>query len=434
MFMFLSNPLLAQIESPNPSPWMILPFGLLLLCIALAPFVHKHFWEHHFHHVSMGLGAVALVYYVFFLHAPERMLHTAIDYLGFMSLVGSLFVIAGGIHITVKGEATPEVNCLYLLIGAILANIIGTTGASMLLIRPWIRMNKYRITKYHITFFIFIVSNVGGCLTPVGDPPLFLGYLKHVPFFWTMEKLWLPWIIAVGALIGLFYLLDKGNFMRAPKRVRELETAHETWRFDGLMNLGFLAVVLGAVFLPEFWREATMIAAAAASYYLTPKPVHESNDFSFGPIREVGWLFLGIFATMVPALDYLEHNAAALGVNTDLSFYLCSGSLSAFLDNAPTYLTFLSAAFGLNQLNVDNPSHVAQFLVSNATTVMAISLGSVFFGAMSYIGNGPNLMVKSIADQAKVHTPSFFGYIFKHSIPFLLPVLVTIGFLFFHKA
>jgi Na+/H+ antiporter NhaD/arsenite permease-like protein len=358
------------------------------------------------------------------------MLLSATEYVGFMSLIGSLFVIAGGIHITVKGEATPGINCLYLLLGAVLANVIGTTGASMLLIRPWIRMNKYRITSFHVVFFIFIVSNVGGCLTPIGDPPLFLGYLKNIPFLWTLQNLWQPWATAVTLLIGIFYVLDRHNFLRAPRDVREMETAHETWRFDGLHNLFFLAAVLGAVFLPEFWREALMIVAALASYFSTPRQVHESNHFTFGPIKEVGWLFLGIFATMVPALDYLQNNAQTLGVQSNLGFYFSSGALSAFLDNAPTYLTFLSTAFGLHGLDIDSQADVHTFVQNHAGTVMSISLGSVFFGAMSYIGNGPNLMVKSIADRAKVHTPSFFGYLFQYSILYLLPVLVLVGWIF----
>ncbi|MEO7933823.1 MAG: sodium:proton antiporter [Chthoniobacterales bacterium] len=417
----------------QPHPAMILPFALLLFCIAAMPFVHRHWWESHYPKIAVGLGLITAGYYVFALHHPERMAHVALEYVSFIALIGSLFVVSGGIHIQVKGEATPRVNVLFLAIGGVLASIIGTTGASMLLIRPWIRMNRYRITAFHIVFFIFIVSNVGGGLTPIGDPPLFLGFLKGVPFGWVIEHCWPAWLITMGLLLAVFHVLDRRNFRRAPQTVRDQETAHESWKFDGLHNLLFLGVILGGVFCPTPWREILMIAAALGSYFSTRRHVHRINDFSFLPIQEVAWLFAGIFATMVPALDLLETHAASLGVSQPMQFYWFSGILSGLLDNAPTYLTFLAAAFGLQGLSLDNPAHMETFLATRTHDLIAISLGSVFFGAITYIGNGPNFMVKSIADRAQVETPGFVGYFLKFALPILLPIYFLIGLLFFSR-
>ncbi|HEY5792863.1 MAG TPA: sodium:proton antiporter [Chthoniobacterales bacterium] len=423
------TPLLAY--ASDPSPWMILPFGILLLSIALMPFIHAHWWERHYPKVAVALGAITTGYYLFGLKNAERMLHVAHEYVSFIALIGSLFVVAGGIHITVKGEARPWINALFLFIGAVLANFIGTTGASMLLIRPWIRMNKYRITTFHIVFFIFIVSNVGGCLTPIGDPPLFLGYLKGVPFLWVLEHCWIAWLICTALLIGMFFIFDTLNFRRPPKELTEKFTASETWRFQGLNNAFLLAVIIGAVFLPSPWREILMLGAAAASYFGTSREIHQANRFNFAPIQEVAWLFAGIFATMVPALDYLERHASSLGLHSPMQFYWFTGTLSAFLDNAPTYLTFLAAALGDQGLSISKPADIHTFIETDNHFLVAISLGAVFFGAVSYIGNGPNFMVRNIASQLGVKMPSFFGYIFKYSAPILIPIFALIALLFF---
>ncbi|MBU3664817.1 MAG: sodium:proton antiporter [Chthoniobacterales bacterium] len=411
---------------------MILPFILMLLSIALMPFIHAHWWEHNYPKIAVALGSFTASYYLFVLGQGPRLAEVAHEYISFIALIGSLFVVAGGIHIAVRGEATPARNVIYLAIGAVLSNFIGTTGASMLMIRPWIRMNKYRITAFHVVFFIFIVSNAGGCLTPIGDPPLFLGYLKGVPFFWTAEHLFLPWLVTVGCLLAVFYVLDRRNFARAPEAVRELETAQEEFRIDGKRNFFFIAVILCAVFAPSPWREIVMVIAALASWYATPKLVHERNRFNLHPMNEVAWLFFGIFGTMVPALDYLQIHSDALGVSSPIQFYAFTGVLSAFLDNAPTYLTFLAAALGQQGLGISNPSEVAAFAASHAHTLEAISLGAVFFGAATYIGNGPNFMVKAIAQHAKVETPSFFGYVLRFSLPVLLPILIFVGWFFLH--
>ena len=413
-----------------PNPWMILPFILLLGTIALAPLFVPGWWLRHYSKVALGLGAVTLGYYVFVLGAPDRVWHVAEDYISFILLVGSLYVVSGGIHINVKGEATPAANVVFLLVGAVLANFLGTTGAAMLLIRPWIRMNRYRVTAHHIVFFIFLVANVGGCLTPIGDPPLFLGYLQGIPFWWVAEHCWPMWATGVGMLLAIFYVVDRLNFVRAPREIRPKEAASETWKFEGLGNLFFLAVILCAVFInrPVFLREGIMLAATLGSYFTTAKSVHQANRFDFHPILEVAILFIGIFATMIPALDWLDSNARSLlgaqpapGV-----FYFGTGILSGLLDNAPTYLSFLSALFGTS-----GAKDIGEVLDANTLNLVAISVGAVFFGAATYIGNGPNFMVKAIADREKIRTPTFPEFIWKFTLPFLLPMLLVVWLIFF---
>ena len=421
---------------------MILPFGALLAAIALAPLFFADWWTRHYPKVAFVLAAITLTYYLVFLPALARstVLHTAEEYVSFIVLIGALFVVSGGIHITVKGEATPHVNVLFLLIGAVLANLLGTTGASMLLIRPWLRMNKYRITAHHVVFFIFIVSNVGGCLTPIGDPPLFLGYLRGVPFWWVAEFCWPAWLTGVGILLAMFYVVDRRNYTRAPREVRAaVAEPPDTWRFDGLHNVFFLAVILGAVFVnrPRLLREGLMIAAAAASWFTTHQRVHDANHFNFHPIQEVAILFVGIFATMMPALEWLKANTASMERASPAHFYWGTGVLSSVLDNAPTYLSFLSMAegrFGSGVTGVEPVSMGA--LLANpefARALVAISVGAVFFGANTYIGNGPNFMVKAIADHQKVHSPTFLGYIFKFTLPYMLPTLALVWWLYFRR-
>lgn len=466
-------------------PAMMLPFAALLGIIALGPLFFPQWWARHYPKVAFSLGAVTLAYYLAFLPGAARgtVLHTAHEYASFIALIGSLFVVSGGIHITVKGEATPMGNVVFLAVGAVIANVLGTTGASMLLIRPWLRMNKYRVTAHHVVFFIFIVSNVGGCLTPIGDPPLFLGYLKGVPFWWVTEHCWPIWAVGVAMLLATFYLVDRRNYSRAPKPVRErLAEPTDQFRFEGLGNLVFLAVILGAVLFlaePPFVREVVMIAAAAGSWFTTRKRIHQANHFDWHPFKEVAILFVGIFATMMPALDWLQRHATGLGNAGPGFFYWGSGLLSSVLDNAPTYLSFLKAIFGafiqpdtitaVQQLVQSNGAGLADapeavrhtfetlqkyhagrlasgkvgveqieiaFLIGNAAFnkhLVAISIGAVFFGANTYIGNGPNFMVKSIAEQQKVHAPTFLGYVFKYSLPFMTPMLLVVWWIFFRR-
>jgi len=455
LFFQVSDAFAMEYEILPVNPVMITPFILLLLAIAVMPFINRHWWEHNYPFVSFALGAVTVIYYFFILKNAPRMLHTAIEYFSFISLIGSLFVVAGGIHIRVKGRSTPLANVILLGIGSVISNLLGTTGASMVLIRPYIRLNKYRISGYHIVFFIFIVSNIGGMLTPIGDPPLFLGYLKGIPFFWVITKVWHIWLISVGTILLIFFLIDRHHYKKLPDVMeKEIETKGEEAVVEGLHNVIFLAIILGAVFLKEPIRETIMIGSAIASYLTTKKEIHERNDFNFIPIKEVAILFAGIFATMVPALDWLELNAEKLGITHPGQFFWATGALSSFLDNAPTYLNFLSAAFGLHGLSVDNPLHMKAMLgmlspndlshlhiLHNSNVfpvtpeswkyIQAISVSAVIFGAMTYIGNGPNFMVKSIAEQAHVKMPSFFGYMIKYSIPILLPICALIWFIFF---
>jgi Na+/H+ antiporter NhaD/arsenite permease-like protein len=464
----------------EPSPWAILPFVALLLAIALMPFIHREWWERRYPAVAAALALVTVVYYVAVLGNPVRMLQSGIEYVSFLCLVGSLFVVAGGLLITLSGFATPLKNTLMLLIGAVISNFVGTTGASMVMIRPFMRNNRSRLRAYHIIFFIFVVSNVGGALTPIGDPPLFLGFLRGVPFFWVFENVWHIWLATLAILLAVFAVVDTLAYRRIPAEQRAAEhAAGDATSVAGLHNLGFLAVILGAVFVqnPPFLREAIMIAAAVGSYLTTKKDVHQANDFSFAPIREVAILFLGIFATMVPALDWLELNAANLGVTTAGQFYWGAGVLSSFLDNAPTYLNFLSAAIGVHvpqqavaqlqaliaaatpDLSTVSPAvqqayaalqryhgeliasgsvpladiQVMYLLGVKPQFIIAISIGAVFFGANTYIGNAPNFMVKSIAEQQGVKMPTFLGYMGRYSIPILIPIFTLVWLLFFRS-
>jgi Na+/H+ antiporter NhaD/arsenite permease-like protein len=303
-------------------------------------------------------------------------------------------------------------------------------------------MNKYRIAGQHIVFFIFVVSNCGGALTPIGDPPLFLGFLRGVPFWWVLEHAWMSWLLTLSLLLMVFFVLDTYNFRRAPQEVRQKETQEESFQFRGLSNLGFLALVLAAVFLPKSMQETmlagvfsipaiVMIAAAVGSYFTSKADIHAANDFNFGPVKEVGYLFIGIFLTMIPALQILQ-SGHAVELSSPIGYYFATGSLSAFLDNAPTYLSFLAAAMGAEHLSVDSTADVVFFAKNHPQTLIAISLGSVFFGAGSYIGNGPNFMVKAIADKSKVNTPDFLRYMWQFSIPILVPILIILGWLMIH--
>jgi Na+/H+ antiporter NhaD/arsenite permease-like protein len=413
--------------------WLsVLPFVLLLLSIAILPFIIHLWWEKYYFYVSLCAALITLVYYLV-IGKGWAVFHSVEEYIMFISLLTSLFIISGGIFIGLRGYATPLRNVLFLLFGAVLSNFIGTTGASMLLIRPFIKSNKRRITTFHIVFFIFIVSNIGGALTPIGDPPLFLGYLKGIPFFWIIGKVFGKWMFALGLILVLFYILDRNNFKKQPREEQRREVrSREKMEMNGLYNFGFLIVVILSVFLtkPIFLREIIMLSAAFASYKLTNKKVHEKNEFSFKPIIEVAWLFIGIFITMTPALELLSRHAYDLNLSSPTKFYWITGTLSAFLDNAPTYLTFLTASMGYFGLDIANLEHLNFFINSRADYVVAVSISAVFFGAMTYIGNGPNFMVKSVAESQNIKTTSFFGYMFKYSLPILLPVYVLIWLLF----
>lgn len=412
--------------------FLVSPFVLLLLLIAVAPLFFPDWWSKHYPKISFGLGGAVILYYLFSLQRTEIVLHTGQEYLSFIVLIGSLFIVSGGINISTKDLTSPRENILFLFIGALIANFVGTTGASMLLIRPWIRMNKVRIAPYHIVFFIFIVSNVGGALTPIGDPPLFIGYLKGIPFFWVITKTFPMWCVGVGILLLLFYVLDKKNYDSTPRAVQKKIEKQDEWKIEGLNNILFLMIILAAVFIssPPFLREAVIIITTIASYVTTKKTIHHANHFTFHPIREVAIIFAGIFATMIPALELLGKSASSMDHLSTSFFYWNTGILSSFLDNAPTYLSFFSVALG----NTHDSAQPVQMLLASdefSRHIVAISVGAVFFGANTYIGNGPNFMVKSIADHYHVPTPSFIRYITHYTVPFMVPMLVIVWILFF---
>jgi Na+/H+ antiporter NhaD/arsenite permease-like protein len=399
----------------------------------------KHHWESFYPYVSIGLALVVTCVYA---RVQANGLHGALesyhDYASFILLIGALYVIAGGIRIDLAGEATPAKNVLFLLGGAVLANVIGTTGASMLLIRPWLRWNKARVSGYHVVFFIFTVSNIGGGLTPIGDPPLFLGYLLGVPFFWLITHLWSAWALAMGLVLTAFYVFDLRRARSFAHDARERAIPPRgAWRIQGSWNALLLAVVVGALFLPAVpWlREGVMGVAIVLSVALTDRDVWRRNHFSFRPIKEIALLFFGIFGTIAPVLDFMSAHAGALGLTHPLQYYFASGLTSSVLDNAPTYSSFFELAKGTAlaqfadaQASLTDPMSHARFLLAHRPDyVAAISLGAVFFGALTYIGNGPNLMVKTIADEAGVACPSFFAYSLRYAVPILLPVLALVG-------
>jgi Na+/H+ antiporter NhaD/arsenite permease-like protein len=439
----------------SPAGWSVLPFVLLLLMIATGPLFYEHFWHKNYPKVAVLLAAVVVLYYLFALHNSHGPVHALAEYVQFISLLASLYIASGGIMINVDKKVKPGINLALLLIGAILSNLIGTTGASMLLIRPFIRLNKNRIKAYHIIFFIFIVSNVGGSLTPIGDPPLFLGFLKGVPFFWTLEHNLLPWAFALVLLLAMFYFFDKRN--KANYSFDEEEAVHSNKiTISGLRNFLWLGVVIASVFLDpnvidwvpaihydgqkfSFLREIIMLSVAYLSFRFANKKSLQGNEFSFEPIREVAFIFIGIFGTMMPALELVGNFAASpegAQMITHNTLYWGTGILSGFLDNAPTYLNFLTAALASDGGSINSMKDVTDFanggvFRNSVLDLTAISVAAVFFGAFTYIGNGPNFMVKSIAEQVGIKMPSFFGYIIRFSIPFLLPLLFIVWLVFF---
>ncbi|MEI6874460.1 MAG: sodium:proton antiporter, partial [Spirochaetota bacterium] len=370
------------------------------------------------------------------------------DYVSFIALLAALYIIAGGVFVRGSLSGTPVANTALLAIGAVLASLVGTTGASMLLIRPLIRANASREKKAHIfVFFIFIVSNVGGMLTPLGDPPLFLGFLKGVPFEWPLIHLSLPWLLVNGILLVVFNFADQFIFDREEKRKpgSQLEEVlkHEPFRIEGGVNLALLAGVLAVVIASgrglgnggKSWAfgvsEFLMIGLGVLSLVLTPRRIHEENGFSFSPIAEVAILFAGIFITMGPALLLLNAAGDSLGITQPWQFFWASGGLSSFLDNAPTYLTFSALAGGILGVPAEG-RFIGELLTKDGglQLLTAVAAGSVMMGANTYIGNGPNFMVKAIVENSGFKMPSFFGYML-YSIGILIPIFVVVTLLFF---
>jgi Na+/H+ antiporter NhaD/arsenite permease-like protein len=404
--------------------YTVLPFALMLLAIAIAPLCTPHWWEKNGNKliVSLVLGAPILVLYL--VRHPAALLTTAEDYVSFIVLLAGLYVISGGIVMRGDLVATPATNAAFLGGGAVLASVIGTTGASMLLIRPLLQTNQERTHVTHtVIFFVFLVSNIGGMLTPLGDPPLFLGYLQGVPFAWTLG-LWPHWLVMTVALLAVYVAWDRRAYASEPLAAVLRDRARvEPIGVRGTLNFVWLGgVVVAVALLHAPWREAVIAALAAASLWRTPREIRRANGFTAYPIVEVAVLFLGIFLTMVPALELLRVRGGELGVRHPWQFFWASGGLSSFLDNAPTYLTFLALGQGLR---------LADEVVGVPHAILtAISVGSVAMGANSYIGNAPNFMVKSIAEEAGVRMPSFFGYMLYSGL-ILVPLFGVVTILFF---
>jgi len=407
-----------------PPLYGVLPFVAMLLAIAVCPLWVPHWWESNRNKLiaSAVLGLPVLAFYG--LRHPATLGHTAADYVSFIVLLAGLFVISGGILLRGDLEATPATNTGFLVLGGVLASFVGTTGASMLLIRPLLQTNSQRThVKHTVIFFIFIVSNIGGMLTPLGDPPLFLGHLAGVPFTWTF-RLWTHWGLMLTVLLAAFFVFDSVQFSREPlAAIRRDRARSEPLRVQGGLNaIWLVGVVLAVAFLHAPWREVAIVALTAVSLWLTPQRIRRDNGFAAGPMVEVAVLFAGIFLTMIPALELLRLRGDELGVRAPWQFFWATGALSSFLDNAPTYLTFLALAQGL-RLPADVVGVPAGILA-------AISVGAVAMGANTYIGNAPNFMVKAIAEEAGVKMPSFFGYML-YSGAILLPLFVVVTLVFF---
>ena len=430
--------------------WAIIPFVVLLLMIATGPLFYEHFWHQNYPLISVLMAVGVVAYYIFGLHDTHMPIHSGAEYVQFISLLAALYIASGGIMIQIDKQATPRANVLLLLIGAIISNLIGTTGASMLLIRPFMRLNQSRLKGYHVIFFIFIVSNIGGSLTPIGDPPLFLGFLKGVPFFWTAEHNLIPWAFALVFLLVTFFIIDSRNKTKH-EFFEEMPEPTGKISIMGIRNFFWLAVVIASVFLDpniidwvpyipfsgmkiSFLRELIMLSVAFMSYRFASKAALQGNEFSFEPIREVAFIFIGIFGTMMPALELVGSFAASpegVELINQNSLYWGTGLLSGYLDNAPTYINFLTAAMASQGMSINNLPDVVSFATDRTLFLKAISVAAVFFGAFTYIGNGPNFMVKSIAEEIGLKMPSFFGYILRYSLIILVPLFILVWLLFF---
>lgn len=419
----------------------LLPFILMLGSIAVFPLTWNHFWEKNKNKLIVSIVlSIPIVIYLLYSGFEHKLIESLVfDYIPFIILLGALFTITGGIYLTGDIEAKPSVNTLFLFIGAVLASFMGTTGAAMLLIRPIIQTNKERKFKVHtILFFIGIVANCGGLLTPLGDPPLFMMYLRGAPFTWFF-KLGLEWALTNGLLLIIYFFVDSYYHKKEPiENLLRDEAYIKPIKLQGKMNFFWLiGVVLAVAFINEqylpfiaenhyykFIREAFILLMAVLSLMFTTHLIRTSNNFTWGPIEEVAYLFFGIFITMVPCLLYLEVNAKALGVTAPHQFYYYSGLLSSFLDNTPTAVTFHSLALGLGQTSGLLVAGIPEEILT------AICVASVFFGSMTYIGNGPNFMVKAVAEDNNIKMPHFFSYMWKFSLIVLLPVFIIVQLIF----
>ena len=443
--------------------WSIIPFVGMLLSIAFFPLFKPEWWEKNQLQVAIAWSLIFLVPFTIAYGFEQSWISLSetvfLDYIPFIMLLLGLFTVAGGIHLKGNLVGTTKNNVILLAIGTFLASWIGTTGAAMVMIRPVLRANHWRANKTHIVvFFIFLVANMGGCLTPLGDPPLFLGFLRGVPFFWTFFHIWPLLVLNSVLLLVIFFLVDR-HFMKKEDKthLENLELARKVSARDGLkvegvINIVFLLIIVGAVLsngiipqMPTFQDPATgivygidinehvhlginwfveiilILIAMGLSWKFTSKEIRDDNEFEWGPIAEVAKLFIGIFITMIPALAILGANGSELGLHSPMQFFWATGALSSFLDNSPTYVVFLTTA---GSLGATDPAAVATTVGAvDPILLLSISAGAVFFGAITYIGNAPNFMVKSIAEGNGVKMPSFFGYM-KWSLAFLVPIFV----------
>ena len=437
--------------------WSCIPFACMLLSIAFFPLVAPEFWHHHFGKISAFWATLMALPFLFVYRgsALYEILHIILaDYVPFIILLWSLYTVSGGILLRGTLRGTPIVNTGMLIIGTILASWMGTTGAAMLLIRPFLRANSYRKSRtFMVVFFIFLVANIGGSLTPLGDPPLFLGFLHGVSFFWTFNIL--PHMVLVAVLLLTIYFILDTYFYRKERARPPDDGAKEPLKLEGTYNFLFLAGIVGSVLMSgivdwgeintlgvhravqDWVRDGLLITMGILSLVATPIQLREDNDFTWFPIIEVAYLFVGIFITMIPCLLILQAGShGALGFLVKLvvepfHYFWVTGTLSAFLDNAPTYLTFFNTALGSFYAGLTEAQAVPLLMTENAIYLKAISAGAVFFGACSYIGNAPNFMVRSIAEEAGTPMPSFFGYILKYTLVFLIPCFVVVTFVFF---
>jgi Na+/H+ antiporter NhaD/arsenite permease-like protein len=426
----------AEVDGSALSAAWAIPFAGLLLSIALCPLLVPAVWHHHFGKITAGWSLAFLLPFAAVFGAGlagQGLVHALVaEYLPFIVLLTALYTVAGGIHIRGNFHGSPTFNACLMVIGAVLASFMGTTGASMLMIRPLIRANDNRRHAAHVVvFFIFIVSNAGGSLTPLGDPPLFLGFLKGVDFFWTMGHVFPETLFLIGALLAIFWVVDTWFYRREGVERADPTPDDDRFAIEGRVNLLLLLVIVGLVLMSGTWkpgitfevagfalgleqivRDVALLAVIVASLQLTDRRVHQDNQFNWAPMQEVAKLFAGIFLTITPVLAMLKAGSAgAFAPVVDLvtgpdgqpipaMYFWASGLLSSFLDNAPTYLVFFNLAGGDPQV----------LMTTLAPVLAAISAGSVFMGANSYIGNAPNLMVKAIAEDRGVRMPSFFGY------------------------
>lgn len=446
----------AAIDGSQLSAWWGVPFAGMLLSIAFVPLLAPQFWHHHFGKIAFGWSLAFLLPCIIFLSpatAAAGMMHALSDeYVPFIVLLTALFVVAGGICVRGNLHGTPLLNTGLLLMGTLLASVMGTTGASMLMIRPLIRANDSRKHVVHIVvFFIFLVSNVGGSLTPLGDPPLFLGFLKGIDFFWTIQNIFPETLFVCSALLAIFYFLDRYYYKLGNEKLPPDPTPNSAVWLEGKVNFMLLVAVIGAVLMSGFWksgirlslfgahidlqnavRDVLLLGITLLSLWLTPKSARTGNDFSWGPMQEVAKLFAGIFITIIPVIAMLKAGEAGVfsavvrtvtdahGQPINAMYFWATGLLSAFLDNAPTYLVFFNIAGG----------DVQQLMTTMGPTLAAISCGAVFMGAGSYIGNAPNMMVKAIAEDRGIKMPSFFGYM-AWSVGILVPLFALTTVIFF---